>query len=79
VNVRAKLRVRPSPHQAAWLPQTKSLDTFDFNAQSSLDKALALGLARRERIEKRRTESRLGHPAPARLTPASHCDWLHQA
>jgi DNA replication protein DnaC len=38
---------------AARFPQTKSLDTFDFNAQLSLNKALVLELARREWIEKR--------------------------
>ena len=39
--------------QAARFPQSKSLDTFDFNAQSSLDKALILELAHCEWIEKR--------------------------
>ena len=39
--------------RAARFPQTKSLDTFDLNAQPSLNKALVLGLARREWIEKR--------------------------
>ena len=34
--------------RAMRFPQTKSLDTFDFNAQSSLNKALILELARYE-------------------------------
>jgi DNA replication protein DnaC len=38
--------------RAARFPQTKSLDTFDFNAQPSFDKALVLELARCEWIEK---------------------------
>jgi DNA replication protein DnaC len=42
------LRIR-----AARFPQTKGLDTFDFSAKSSLDKALVLELARCEWIEKR--------------------------
>ena len=37
----------------ARFPQTKSLDTFDFAAQPSLNKALVLELARCEWIEKR--------------------------
>lgn len=37
----------------ARFPQTKSLDTFDFTAQPSLNKALVLELARCEWIEKR--------------------------
>ena len=39
--------------RAARFPQTKSLDTFDFTAQPSLNKALVLELARCEWIEKR--------------------------
>jgi hypothetical protein len=34
--------------RAVRFSQTKSLDTFDFNAQSSLNKALILKLARYE-------------------------------
>jgi hypothetical protein len=37
------LRIR-----AVRFPQTKSLDSFDFNTQSSLNKALILELARCE-------------------------------
>jgi IstB-like ATP binding protein len=40
---------------AARFPQTKSLDTFHFNAQPSLNKALVRGLARQEWIEKRQS------------------------
>jgi DNA replication protein DnaC len=39
---------------AARFPHSKSLDTFDFNAQPSLNKALVLELAHCEWIEKRR-------------------------
>jgi DNA replication protein DnaC len=37
---------------AARFPQSKSLDTFDFNAQPSLNKALVLELAHCKWIEK---------------------------
>ena len=47
--------------RAARFPQTKSLDTFDFTAQPSLNKALVLELARCEWIEKRQTPRRLHH------------------
>src|SRR3954454_11770584 len=47
--------------RAAWFPQTKSLDTFDFNAQPSLNKALVLELARYEWIEKRQNCIALRH------------------
>src|SRR4051794_4624705 len=46
--------------RAARFPQTKSLDTFDFNAQPSLNKALVLELARCEWIEKRQNCIALG-------------------
>ena len=39
----------------AHFPQTKSLDSFDFTAQPSLNKALVLELARSEWIETRQT------------------------
>src|SRR4029077_20587108 len=45
---------------AARFPQTKSLDTFDFNAQPSLNKALVLELAPCEWIEKRQNCIALG-------------------
>jgi hypothetical protein len=67
------LRIR-----AARSPQTKSLDTFDFNAQPLLNKTLILEPAWYEWIEQRQTASRLGHPAPVRPTSASHWDWLHR-
>ena len=44
----------------ARFPQTKSLDTFDFTAQPSLNKPLVLELARCEWIEKRRNCIALG-------------------
>lgn len=44
----------------ARFPQTKSLDTFDFEAQPSLNKALVLELARCEWIEKRHNCIALG-------------------
>ena len=44
----------------ARFPQTKSLDTFDFAAQPSLNKALVLELARCEWIEKRHNCIALG-------------------
>lgn len=44
----------------ARFPQTKSLDTFDFTAQPSLNKALVLELARCEWIEKRQNCIALG-------------------
>jgi DNA replication protein DnaC len=44
----------------ARFPQTKSLDTFDFAAQPSLNKALVLELARCEWIEKRHNYIALG-------------------
>jgi DNA replication protein DnaC len=44
----------------ARFPQTKSLDTFDFTAQPSLNKALVLELARCEWIEKRHNCIALG-------------------
>src|ERR1035437_1167104 len=46
--------------RAARFPQTKSLDTFDFTAQPSLNKALVLELARCEWIEKRQNCIALG-------------------
>jgi hypothetical protein len=61
-NVSAPIRPRVSA--------VKSLDTFDFNAQPSLNKALVLELAHRERIEKR--QNRIAPPAP-------HRDWLRPA
>ena len=53
---------------AARFPQTKSLDTFDFNAQPPLNKALVRGLARRERIEKRQNRIAL-EPSGTGETP----------
>ena len=44
----------------AHFPQTKSLDTFDFAAQPSLNKSLVLELARCEWIEKRHNSIALG-------------------
>ena len=49
------LRIR-----AARFPQSKSLDTFDFNAQPSLNKTLVLELAHCDRIEQRQTCIALG-------------------
>lgn len=46
--------------RAAKFPQTKSLDTFDFNAIPSLNKALVLELARCEWIERRENCIALG-------------------
>ena len=46
--------------RAARFPQTKSLDTFDFAAQPSLNKPLVLELARCEWIEKRHNCIALG-------------------
>jgi len=40
------LRIR-----VAWFPQSKSLDTFDFNAQPSVNQTLILELAHPEQIE----------------------------
>jgi len=49
VNARAKLLCRAiAASGQCGFPQTKSLDTFDFNAQSSLNKALIVELARDE-------------------------------
>lgn len=44
----------------AHFPQTKTFDTFDFNAQPSLNKTLVLELARCEWIEKRQNCIALG-------------------
>ena len=44
----------------ARFPQTKSLDTFDFTAQASLNKALVLELARCEWVDKRHNCIALG-------------------
>jgi DNA replication protein DnaC len=52
-NVERRIRI-------AHFPQTKSLDTFDFAAQPSLNKALVLELARCEWIEKRHNCIALG-------------------
>ena len=46
--------------RAAKFPQTKSLDTFDFKATASLNKALVLELARCEWIERRENCIALG-------------------
>lgn len=46
--------------RAAKFPQTKSLDTFDFKAMPSLNKALVLELARCEWIERRENCIALG-------------------
>ncbi len=46
--------------RAARFPQTKSLDTFDFTAQPSLNKALVLELARCEWIDRRQNCIALG-------------------
>lgn len=53
--VSCHLRVR-----AARFPQTKSLDTFNFNAKPSLNEALVLELARRDWLEKRQNCIALG-------------------
>jgi DNA replication protein DnaC len=57
----------------AHFPQTKSLDTFDFTAQPSLNKALVLELARCEWIETR--QNCIAQAAPARLTSGWHWAW----
>ena len=52
-NVERRIRI-------ARFPQTKSLDTFDFAAQPSLNKSLVLELARSDWIEKRHNSIALG-------------------
>ncbi len=53
--------------------QIKSLDTFDFAAQPSLNKPLVLELARCEWLEKRQNcIAPLGRPEPARPMSPSH-------
>jgi DNA replication protein DnaC len=57
--------------RVARFPQSKNRNTFDFNVQPSLNKALVLELARCEWIEKRQNRTP-AHPAPVRPTSASH-------
>jgi IstB-like ATP binding protein len=57
----------------ARFPQVKSLDTFDFAAQPSLNKQLVLELARANGSRSGTTESPLDPPAPAR--PTSPWPW----
>jgi IstB-like ATP binding protein len=60
----------------ARFPQTKSLDTFDFTAQPSLNKALVLELARLANGSRSaRTALRSGRPAPAKPTLPWHWGW----
>jgi hypothetical protein len=60
----------------ARFPQTKSLDTFDFAAQPSLNKALVLELARLANgSTSARTALRSAPPAPARPTLPWPWDW----
>ena len=54
--------------KAAKFPTVKSLDSFDFAALPSLNKALVMELARSEYVERRRTSSRSATPEPARAT-----------
>ena len=61
--------------KAARFPATKSLDTFDFLAFPSLNKALVLELARCESTA-RITSSLLATAAPARPTSPSVSAWL---
>ena len=70
--------------RAAHFPAVKSLDTFDFLAIPSVNKALVMELARCEYIEQRVNVIAVGNAAPARPTspwgwawpPASgECPW----
>ena len=54
--------------KAAKFPTVKSLDSFDFAALPSLNKALVMELARSEYVERRETSSRSATPEPARAT-----------
>ncbi|GAD50874.1 hypothetical protein NT2_12_01330 [Caenibius tardaugens NBRC 16725] len=56
----------------AKFPHTKSLDTFDFAAQPSLNKALVLELARENGSSSAAMSSRCGRAIRARPTPPSH-------
>ena len=62
--------------KAARFPSVKSLDTFDFLAIPSLNKALVLELARCEYIDRKDNVIALATAAPARLTPLSVSAWL---
>ena len=57
--------------KAAQFPTVKSLDSFDFAALPSLNKALVMELARSEYVSAGRTSSRSATPAPARATSVS--------
>ena len=61
--------------RAARFPQTKSLDTFDFTAQPSLNKALVLELARCEWIEKRQNCIALGPSGTGKTHIGLALDW----
>ena len=54
--------------KTAKFPATKSLDSFDFKAIPSLNKALTMELARCECVNRVRTLSHWARAAPARPT-----------
>jgi len=62
--------------KVAGFPTTKSLDTFDFLAIPSLNKALVLELARCEYIDRKENIIALGKAAPERPTSPSVSAWL---
>ena len=62
--------------KAAKFPTVKSLDSFDFAALPSLNKALVMELARSEYVERRETRS--ATLAPARATSDWGWDGWHQ-
>jgi DNA replication protein DnaC len=60
----------------ARFPAVKSLDSFDFLALPSLNKALVLELARSEYVARRENIIAVVTAAPARRTLPSDWDWL---
>jgi hypothetical protein len=58
--------------KAAKFPTVKSLDSFDFAALPSLNKALVMELARSEYVERRENIIAVGNPASN-----SYCSSLH--
>jgi DNA replication protein DnaC len=57
--------------KAARFPQVKSLDTFDFTAQPSLNRPLILELARCEFIDRRESVILMGNPGTGKTHVAS--------
>ena len=64
-----------TPYRQAKFPVTKSLDSFDFLAIPSLNKAMVLELARGEFLLRRENVLLLGNSGSARRTSRSRSVW----